>query len=173
MRLTPDRNLSDIERRVANTVAFGVVEDADYERRRVRVRIGPLLSDWIPWTTGRAAQDRTWHPVEVGEQVVMIAPNGDMKQGVVVGAVNSTANPGPSDRPTLSRTVYEDGTFVQHDRETSEYTIDVNEAGQVLVRIGASRIVMTDARILLESNGSTLEMDAAGIRLNAIRIDLN
>lgn len=172
-RVTPDRAQADNERRIANVVRMGVVEEADYSARRVRVRMGDLLSGWLPWATPRAAQDKTWHPVEVGEQVIMVAANGDLAQAVVLAAVNSKANPGPSDRPELSRVVYEDGTFVEHDREASAYTIDVNAAGTVLIHIGSSRLTMTDEAIVIESNGSTLTLNAAGITLHGPRIDLN
>ena len=171
-RLTPNRAQADNERRIANVVRLGVIDDADYTTRRVRVRMGDLLSGWLPFATPRAGQDKTWHPVEVGEQVVLVAPNGDLTQAIVLASLNSNANPGPADKPTLSRVVYEDGTFVQHDREISAYTIDVNPAGRVLFKIGGSAMEMTDEAILIASNGSTIRLDAAGIRLNAPRIDL-
>ena len=133
-RLTPDRAQADNERRIANVVRLGVVDEADYTTRRVRVRMGDLLSGWLPFATPRAAQDKTWHPVEVGEQVVLVAPNGDLTQAIVLASLNSTVNPGPADKPTLSRVVYEDGTFVQHDREISAYTIDVNRLARCFSR---------------------------------------
>ena len=50
-RLTPDRAQADNERRIANVVRLGVVDEADYTTRRVRVRMGDLLSGWLPFAT--------------------------------------------------------------------------------------------------------------------------
>jgi phage baseplate assembly protein V len=172
-RLAPDAGRSDIERRVANTIRYGVIAEADYARARVRVRAGETLTDWIPFATARAGGDRTWHPVEVGEQVLLAAPHGDLRQAVVMGAVNSSPNPAPGDRATLSRTVYEDGTSITYDREAHSYSMDVNSAGGITINIGGSSIFLDDGKIMLSSNGSTLLIDGAGIKLEGGRIDLN
>lgn len=162
-RLTPDRYLSDLERRVANVVHMGVVAEADYSLSRVRVRVGPLLTDWMPWSTSRAGADRTYQPVEVGEQVVFVARNGDLRQGVVLGAVNSDARPAPGDRPTLTRTVYEDGTALEYDRETHAYSLAVAEAGTFSTSIGGTTIEADKDRIKLTAGGVSLEISSAGV----------
>jgi phage baseplate assembly protein V len=172
-RLTPDGNRSDAERRVANSIRLGVVEEADYARARVRVRSGETLTGWLPFATLRAGGDKTWHPVEVGEQVIFAAPNGDLRQAVVLAAVNSGKNAAPGDRATLCRTVYEDGTSITYDREAHTYLMDVNSAGGITINIGGSSIFLDDGKILLSSNGSTLLIDGAGIKLEGGRIDLN
>lgn len=164
-RLTPDRYLSDLERRVSNVIHMGVVADADYSLSRVRVRIGPILTDWLPWSTPRAGADRTFQPVEVGEQVVIAARNGDLRQGVIIGSVNSDARPAPGDRPTLTRTVYEDGTTIEYDRESHAYSLAVAEAGTFSTAIGGTTIEADKDRIKLTAGGVSLEISAAGVEI--------
>jgi len=158
-RRAPNRDMTDTERRVANVVRFGTIAEADYDNARMRVRSGDVVTGWLPFTTRRAQGDRTWSPPEVGEQVVMVAPSGDLAQAVVVGAVYRHAAEGsaPGDKPTVRRTIYQDGTVEEYDRENHTYTLSVVDAGKIVLKVG----------------GSSLEIDAAGIRLQAPRIDLN
>lgn len=158
-RAAPNRDMTDTERRVSNVVRYGTIAEADYVRARMRVRSGDVLTGWLPFTTGRAQGDRTWSPPEVGEQVVLVAPGGDLAQAAVVGAVYRDAEPGsaPGDKPTVRRTVYQDGTIEEYDRETHTYTLNVVPAGKIVLKVGES----------------SLEIDSSGIRLTAPRIDLN
>ncbi|MQX37878.1 phage baseplate assembly protein V [Roseospira navarrensis] len=156
-REAPNRDLTDLERRVANVVRFGVISAADYGRARVRVTAGRITTGWLPFVTARAHDHVTWCPPEVGEQVVVVAPTGDLAQGVVIGAVYQAAHAAPEDRPTIDRTVFADGSTVAYDREVHAYTLEVVEAGRIRLQVGPS----------------SLEIDAAGIRLRAPRIDLN
>jgi phage baseplate assembly protein V len=172
-RLAPDAGRSDVERRVANTVRFGVIAEADYARARVRVRAGETLTDWIPFTTARAGGDRTWHPVEIGEQVIVAAPNGDLRQAVVMGAVNSSANAAPGDRATLSRTVYEDGTTVTYDREAHAYSMDVNAAGTFTLTLGDATITAENGKMSLSAGGSTIEISGGGVAITSAALAHN
>jgi len=151
--------MTDTERRVANVVRFGTIAEADYARARMRVRSGNVVTGWLPFTTGRAQGNRTWSPPEVGEQVVLVAPGGDLAQAVVIGAVYRAAEDGaaPGDRPTVRRTLYQDGSVEEYDRDSHTYTLSVVAAGRIVLTVG----------------GSSLEIDADGIRLRAPRIDLN
>jgi phage baseplate assembly protein V len=172
-RLAPDAGRSDIERRVANTIWYGVIAEADYARARVRVRAGETLTDWIPFATARAGGDRTWHPVEVGEQVLLAAPHGDLRQAVVMGAVNSSPNPAPGDRATLSRTVYEDGTSITYDREAHSYSMDVNAAGTFTLTLGDATITAENGKLTLSAGGSTIEISGGGVAITSAALAHN
>lgn len=150
MARTPDAALSDLERRVGNTIVFGTVEAVDYPKARVKVRTGPNVTAWVPWLTGRAGPDRTWHPPETGEQVVLGAPCGDLNQAVVLGTVYQNAHPAPAARETLARTVYEDGTVVEYDRERHRLSIDC--VGHVEIR-GRTVTIHADDRLWVDCAG--------------------
>lgn len=175
-----DAETTDLLRRLVNLLRYGRIHAADYPAARVRVVIGQedeadnhIITDWIPWLTTRAGGDRTWWAPEVGEAVLLLSPGGELTNAVALPAIFSQASPAPADRETVQRTVYEDGTAVEYDRAAHHLTATVHPAGRVLTRIGGSSLELTDGRLLLSSNGSTLELDAAGIRLNGARIDLN
>jgi phage baseplate assembly protein V len=155
--------IEQLERRINNILRVGNIVEVDYDNALCRVEIGNIKTAWLKWFTDRASNDRSWWAPEVGEQVMVLSPSGEMAQGSVLPAIYQDAHPAPADRETVHRTEYADGSTVEYDRD----------AHRLLANLGASAIDMDRSRILLRSNGSTLEMDGAGIRLNGSRIDLN
>ncbi len=146
-------DLAELARRLANVVRLGTVEEADYAIARVRVKYdegpagAPVLTAWLPWITTRAGGDRSWWAPEAGEQVLLLAPSGELGQGVVLPAVYRTAHPANGERADLTRVDWGNGSWAEHDRKTG--TVKVHAKG--------------DVEIVAEGN----------IRLKAARIDLN
>ena len=81
-----ERNLhydaTETERRASNTVLMARVEEIDAEKARIRVSAAEIESAWIPFSSSRAGPDRTWHAPEPGEQIVLVAPCGDLNNAV-------------------------------------------------------------------------------------------
>jgi len=111
--------LADIERRVANMIRYGVIEQLDEAGARVRVRSGGILTDWLKWRTQRAGPDSDWWAPEPGEQVVILSPDGEMNQALILGSINSNQHLPPGNRKTLHRVTYQDGAVKEYDREAS------------------------------------------------------
>ncbi|MFV0989770.1 phage baseplate assembly protein V, partial [Wolbachia endosymbiont of Nasonia giraulti] len=70
--------ISELNRKVANIIRIGVVKEVDYEKAKVRVKIGELLTDFLPWITSRAGEERSWLPPSINEQVVILSPLGEL-----------------------------------------------------------------------------------------------
>lgn len=164
---------TDYDRRIANVVMFGRVKEIDPARGVARVDFDGADTDWIPWATPRAGGDRMYWCPEVGEQVVVAAVGGDLGNAAIIGCLFQDAHPEAADNADTHRTVYKDGTVVEYDRSGHVMNTTLNPAGTFNVTVGASKITMNQSRILFSSNGSTLEIDAAGIRLNGAEIHLN
>lgn len=81
------------DRQIGNIVQIGVIAQADFARGEARVRIGDLLTGWLPMLSPRARGDRCWWPHEVGEQVYVFAPSGHLANGAILGAAFCTAHP--------------------------------------------------------------------------------
>jgi len=111
--------LSDIERRLANLIRLGTIEQLDEQSAKVRVRSGGILTDWLKWRTQRAGPDSDWWAPEPGEQVIMLSPSGETNQALVLGSINSNHFPCPATRKTLHRIAYQDGTTKDYDRQSS------------------------------------------------------
>lgn len=151
------QDMTEAERRLSNVVLLGQVAELDAERARVRVQAGPILTGWLPFATVRAGPDRTWHAPEPGEQVVLVAPGGDLNQAVVVGSLYRDAYPPPADSADITSTMWQDGAVMEYDRAKHYWHLSAPSGGKIVLEIGSSTIEMTDA----------------GIRLKAPRIDLN
>ena len=144
-----DKDMTDAERRIANMVLIGRIEELDAANGRVRVTTGDITTDWLPFATSRAGQDRSWHPPEPGEQVVVVSPCGDTNQGVVVGSIYRNLHPAPGDSEEISRTIFKDGAVLEYDREKHKYLLDVPAGGSITLRIGQTMLELRD-------DGSTL-----------------
>lgn len=141
----------DLDRRVGNLLRIGTVAELDEAAARVRVASGGLLTDWLPWLTHRAGEDRTWHAPEVGEQVLILAPGGELDRGVVLPAIYQDAYPPPAAVKTRHRTEYKDGGFIEYDRGAHHYRLDVPAGGNIVLHIGASTLTLTDSGATLET----------------------
>lgn len=148
-------NLVELARRLANVVREGTVAAVDPANYRVRVQYDtdeagePVLTAPIPWMVTRAGPDREWWAPEVGEQVVLLAPSGELTQALALPALYSDAMPAPSDDPDKRVQRYSDGAVFEYDRDAHRYKVTLPAAGEMVVSIGGSTWK-------LESDGMTL-----------------
>ena len=90
--------IADIERRISGMIRHGTVHEVG--GGKVRLRVGgtyaaPFLSPAIPYA--QVAGDIKAHvPPSVGQQMTIIAPTGDWRQGVAIPLTWSDENPSPS-----------------------------------------------------------------------------
>lgn len=172
-------DLADLRRRFENTVRLGTIAEADYPAARVRVAIGPLRTAWLPWLTSRAGADRSWHAPELGEQVVVLSPSGDLAQGVVLPAIFYNAHPANAATPTVHRATYADGAVIEYDRAAHELKLTIpgritlNATGHVSATIGGNLSATVTGTTAVTSTGTVSLTSSAGIALNAPAIGLN
>lgn len=108
--------LADIERRLSNLIRPGTIAALDADSARVRVAIGELTTEWLPFFVRRAGMDIEWWAPEVGEQVLVLSPSGELAQGYVLAGINSDAKPAAGDAATVHRVTYADGAVIEYDR---------------------------------------------------------
>jgi phage baseplate assembly protein V len=165
------REATDQARRLHNLIRYGVVAEvdytgdtADYPAIRVSLQDGELTSDWIPWATLRAGNDRVWDPPEVGEVVLLLSSSGELANALALPAVFSDGNQN-GDRAGLHRRTYQDGTIIEYDREEHTLTIDTTEStGSVIIRTGAASIEASGA-VTVQAQGQ-VSISGSTVRLN-------
>lgn len=84
------------------TVALGDPEDPDD---------GEVQSQPLPWLAPRAGSLRIWAPPAVGEQVLLICPEGDLGQAMVGPALWCNAFPPPGDLDGMLARFADTGRF--------------------------------------------------------------
>ena len=135
--------ITELDRRLANIVRLGTVEQADYSRARVRVRCGDMLTGWLPWLTSRSGKDRSWWAPDIGEQVIVLSPSGEPAQGAVLYAVYQDSSPQPETDVNKCKVVFEDGTAVTYDR--AAHKLDVLIKGDASIRVdGHADLTVSD-----------------------------
>jgi phage baseplate assembly protein V len=150
-------NVAELIRRLSNVLREGKIEEADYEAAKVKVRFSDdLVSGWLRWISGRALEEVVWDAPEVGEQVLVLSPNGDLASGIVLPGLFSDAGLAPSANPDITRREHKDGAIEQYDRAAHRKTIELPDDGELLITIGST--------IITAKNGS-VEIDAASILL--------
>lgn len=151
-----DYPLGELDRRMGNVVRYGTIAAVDTAAGLAKVDLGDLVTDWLPWTTPSAGQDRVWNTPDVGQQVVIVTP-GDPSQGAIIGSMFSNASPANGNAGKDRRITFKDGTVVEFDRDGSVLTITVNSAGNVLVKIGATELRMQNGQATLKATAITLD----------------
>lgn len=149
----------------AATFRTGLVVAVDEQRVRVRVQVPDLdnlETGWLMVLAGKAQDDKDYWLPDEGEQVaVLLDVRGE--DGLVLGAVYSEVDAPPVVSRDKWHRRFKDGSSFEYDRATHTYAATV----------GDSSLTMNREQLRLQSNGSELVMDAAGVRINGQRIDLN
>ncbi|WP_353271716.1 phage baseplate assembly protein V [Wolbachia endosymbiont (group A) of Nomada goodeniana] len=147
--------ISELNRKLANIIRIGLVKEVDYEKARVRVKVGEFLTDWLPWVTVRAGEDRSWFAPNIDEQVIVLSPFGELSLGVVLPAIYQQKYFPSECRKDAHIFEFQDGTKLSYDKEKHHLEIDVVD------------------KLMLKVGGSSIEMTKEGIKLKAQRINLN
>lgn len=142
-----DKEITDLKRRVSNSVVIGTVMAVDHEKGRYRVKVGDLESDWVPMATPRAGKTSIYSSYEEGEQVIMASPSGDLSQGVIMAAIATGATQA-ADKGTIHRIKYPDGTTVDYDHEGHGYKMSVAAGGSFELLIGGGASVRGDGNTI-------------------------
>jgi len=104
--------LDQLEEKVDRLLQWGLVDSVDVDAARLVVDLGGLKSMPLPWAV---QSGRAWIPPVVGEQCLLIAPHGEMLQGVVLVGI-SKKNGGRGDKDIIEGAL-------EHDRVTGEVSL--------------------------------------------------
>ena len=149
----------DINRRVNNIMRFGTIEKIDHTKAQARVRIGPLLSAWIPWHTRHAGQDSDWAPPSAGEQVTIFSPSGNLAQAVFMHGLYQNKFPQPSKNKDERKHNLKDGTSITHNVKDKTRITEMPKEG-------AHTITVDKQKQTVDVNGTRIENDKATVHVH-------
>lgn len=157
--------LAEIDRRLANMIRLGTIAELDEANALVTVAVGDMKTDWLPWRASRAGGNVAWHAPEVGEQVILLSPSGDLGQAVVLGSLYQSAHPANANTKDVQRMTYADGTVVEYDRAAHQLKVDASAAsGTVLVNVGGGHVIVQCATAAVTASDSvTVECATAAV----------
>ncbi|PBQ25060.1 baseplate assembly protein V [Wolbachia pipientis wAus] len=147
--------IAELQRKVANIIRIGVVKEVDCEKAKVRVKIGDIVTDYLPWITSKAGKDRDWSPPDIDGQVMVFSPLGELSLGVVLAGIYQEKYHAPENKKEINSIKFQDGTKLSYDKDKHHLEIEVVD------------------KITLKAGGSRIEMTKSGIKLKADKINLN
>lgn len=130
-----DFDVTELNRRTSNVIKYGAIEEVDYATAKVKVRMGDLLTAWLPWST-KSSNTRHWQAPEIGEQVVVASPSGELNQGVIIGSMPQDLHPPVGNSVDKHRIDYGNGDFFEYDRATGDLVINVS--GNLTINAGGT-----------------------------------
>ncbi len=157
----------EILRRLENLARVGTVEEVRTTKpARVRIRTGDMVTNWLPWVAGRAGGDAgaMWWPPVKGEQVMLLAPGGDLNNAMAMPGAFSDKNPQGSERADIFNMVIGGGASIQHDAEIGALRIEA--VASIHLSCTGAEITMTENRITLKAGGATMTLSDAGLTVS-------
>jgi phage baseplate assembly protein gpV len=155
MSIEQGRDISELFRRVNNLLRVGVVVAVDYGTARAQVKIGKNTTDFIPWLT---PSTNVWIPLAVGEQVLVLSPNGDLRMAMILPALYQNAKPAPSSDTNLIRIVSD---VEQTGNKIITGTLQTTDSITTDAKITATGDITTDGKMTASG-----EVEGNGIKLS-------
>lgn len=140
---------TELQRLIDNLIRIGTVTAV--RSGECRVKTGDLITNWRPYITKRAGNNRIRHRLSIGEQVMLLSVSGDLRNAYIVGPIHCDAFPEPlagDDNPDLDHTEYSDGAIIEYNPQTGE----LNATGIMAAKIKASVSVTLDAPKVICTN---------------------
>lgn len=170
------RQQEDIPADLSELIRMGTVATVDLAAGRCTVRYGNPDDDDggaetppIRWLALRAGKTRAWSPPSVGEQAIVLAPDGQIAAAVAIIGVYSAAFPAPGS--TLAELIeYEDGARIGYDPVAHALTAILPDGGTAMVEAPGGITIRADVTIegTVTLNGrmdASEDVTAAGISL--------
>ena len=139
--------IPDAERLFGDLIRLGVVAEVDLAAARCVVRVtDDLVTGPLPWLAARAGAVSSWSPPSVGEQVVLLCPEGDIAAGVVLPGVFSATNPAAaSDAHPLIK--LPDGSTLRFNGDAHVLELRLADAGALRITAPGGAAITGDVRI--------------------------
>jgi phage baseplate assembly protein V len=160
------RPQEDIPADVSELIRLGTIASVDLAAATCTVRYGDPDDDdggaetpAIRWLAPRAGRTRVWSPPSIGEQVILLVPDGQLAAAVALPGIWQDSVPPPGS--TLAELVeYDDGARIGYDPENHALTAILPDGATALVEAPGGLTIR--ANVTIEGNVTlTGRMDAS------------
>lgn len=138
---------------ISDGLRLGKVIEVDLAKALIRVAIGEIESGWIDWATIRAGDTLVWSPPSLGEQTLVVAPDGDLEGAFALGGLFSDLHPAPGN--SLRELIrFKDGTELAYDPQTHELEAILCAGGKATITAPAGLTINGDVTVNGKINAS-------------------
>lgn len=124
-------NTAEILRVIENLIKRGVIKSVDAAAGSVRVEIGNLITDDLPYMVPAAGGVSVHRPPSIGESCIVLSPSGNTAAGIVLCGLASDAHPRPSESSGETVTKYPDGAIVKYNHGSGALDISGIKTGNI------------------------------------------
>lgn len=135
MTRAPSTSSAETDLTIGNLARVGVIDSVDLAAGKAVVRFGDELTPPIDWMMS-AGDTRIWLPPTVGEQVQVLACEGDMEQAVIMGGLPSSIF-APLFLGTTVAIQFKDGAVIKYDPESHRLYFDLPGSAVITAPSGA------------------------------------
>lgn len=146
-------------RQKGNLIRFGTIAEVDFGAARCRVRTGELTTDWIPWLVPRVGNTIEWSAPSVGEQGLVLCPDGDTSGAVFQRGAYSDALPAPSSNEHVHLVRFPDGTEIQYDDAAHALDVTLIDGGTATLTASGGVTVNASDGVTVNATTSTFNGD--------------
>jgi phage baseplate assembly protein V len=129
---------------IGELIRYGVVDKVDHSTGKIVVRVGEILTDDVRWLHAASGDTRIWSPPSIGEQVLLLAPEGDVAGAIALRGVHCNTFP-PAGDSTRELIRFADGAVIAYDPES--HTLEAILPAGATVSIVAPGGVTIDADV--------------------------
>ena len=138
------RPAADSDRLIGSLLRVGTVQSVDLEAGKVIVAMGEQTTPPIDWLMP-VGDTTIWIPPTVGQQVLVIAPEGDIEQAMVLNGLPSSAF-APLFLGLVNAIRFKDGAQVSYDPEAER--LEVTTPGSVSITAPGGVTIVGDTTII-------------------------
>lgn len=135
----------DLEQLLGDMLRLGTIASVDHASATCRVTTGEITTGPLPWLAARAGGVTVWSPPTVGEQCLLLCPEGDTLAGLVLVGLFSNSFPAPSGDPELVLVQFPDGATLSYHHGTHRLDALLPSGGHVHVLAPGGIRVEADA----------------------------
>ncbi|PCJ33016.1 MAG: hypothetical protein COA90_00900 [Gammaproteobacteria bacterium] len=162
------KQLALIQQQLAQLIEVGNIVSVNEATGTYIVDIDGASTTELVATAPRAGSNKSGDLYEPGEQVLIVCPCGDLRQGIIIGAINSKLNPNPTNSKDVKNYKFEDGSVVSYDKQ--DHVLNVQAVGAV--KVSAQTINLAADNITIAAS-STLNLTADTLSIEADNGDMN
>lgn len=147
------RDQEDIPEDASTLIRFGTVIAVTLSPPRCRVRYGDPDDDEegaetppIRWLAGRAGKTRKWSPPSLGEEVLLLSPDGQIGNAVAITGLVNDDHPAPAVQD-LELILFDDGARLAYDPVAHALSAILPEGGTALIEAPGGLTIRGDVTI--------------------------
>ena len=136
----------DLPDRLGDLARYGSIASVDLAAGRVTVAIGDVETQPIRWATGGSGGTRIWTRPKVGEQVMVLSPEGDIAGAIALRGLDCDAFP-PIGDPDRELVQFEDGAVLAYNPDTHMLEAVLPAGATVAITAPGGVTLQADVRI--------------------------